>query len=51
MEPIRIAVLECSAAGIRTTDLGGSASTTEFTQATFGRVAAKLEAWNSLGSS
>ena len=43
------AVLECSAAGIRTPDLGGHASMTEFTSETIARVRAKLEAWRSLG--
>jgi 3-isopropylmalate dehydrogenase len=44
------AVLECSAAGIRTPDLGGHASTSEFTSETVSRVRAKLEAWQGLGS-
>jgi isocitrate/isopropylmalate dehydrogenase len=44
------AVLECTAAGIRTPDLGGHASTTEFTDETISRVRAKLDAWESLGS-
>jgi isocitrate/isopropylmalate dehydrogenase len=44
------AVLECTAAGIRTPDLGGHASTTEFTDETISRVRAKLEAWESLGA-
>ncbi|MFN8162124.1 MAG: isocitrate/isopropylmalate family dehydrogenase [Solirubrobacterales bacterium] len=43
------AVLECSAAGVRTPDLGGHASTTEFTAETVDRIRAKLEAWESLG--
>jgi isocitrate dehydrogenase (NAD+) len=43
------AVLECCAAGIRTPDLGGHASTTEFTDETIQRVQAKLTAWESLG--
>jgi isocitrate dehydrogenase (NAD+) len=37
------AVLECSAAGIRTPDLGGHASTSGFTSETVSRVRAKLE--------
>ncbi len=44
------AVLECSAAGIRTPDLGGHASTSGFTDETISRIAAKLEAWSSLGA-
>jgi isocitrate dehydrogenase (NAD+) len=41
-------VLECSAAGIRTPDLGGHASTSGFTDETIARIGAKLEAWSSL---
>ena len=41
------AVLECTAAGIRTPDLGGHASMSEFTAETVKRVKAKLEAWKS----
>jgi isocitrate/isopropylmalate dehydrogenase len=44
------AVLECSAAGVRTSDLGGHASTSEFTSETVARVRAKLEAGASLGA-
>ncbi len=44
------AVLECTAAGVRTPDLGGHASTTEFTDDVIARVRAKLEAWESLGA-
>jgi isocitrate dehydrogenase (NAD+) len=44
------AVLECSASGVRTPDLGGHASTTEFVDETIARVRAKLEAWSSLGN-
>jgi isocitrate dehydrogenase (NAD+) len=44
------AVLEATAAGIRTPDLGGHAGTTEFTDEVIGRVGAKLEAWSSLGA-
>jgi isocitrate/isopropylmalate dehydrogenase len=44
------AVLECSAAGIRTPDLGGHASMSGFTTETIARVRAKLEAWESLGA-
>jgi isocitrate dehydrogenase (NAD+) len=44
------AVLECSAAGVRTPDLGGHASTSVFVAETIDRVRAKLEAWSSLGT-
>jgi isocitrate/isopropylmalate dehydrogenase len=44
-------VLEATAAGIRTPDLGGHAGTTEFTSDVVGRVRTKLEVWSSLGSS
>jgi isocitrate/isopropylmalate dehydrogenase len=44
------AVLEATAAGVRTPDLGGHASTTEFTDEVIGRVRAKLEAWASPGA-
>jgi isocitrate dehydrogenase (NAD+) len=44
------AVLECSAAGVRTPDLGGHASMSGFTTETISRVEAKLEAWQSLGA-
>lgn len=40
--------LETIRAGIRTVDLGGQASTTEFTDAVIDRVRAKLEVWESL---
>ncbi|MEK6278266.1 MAG: hypothetical protein AABM29_09670 [Actinomycetota bacterium] len=50
MTPLRIVVLECSAAGVRTPDLGGHASTSEFVAETIDRVRAKLEAWSSLGT-
>jgi isocitrate dehydrogenase (NAD+) len=43
--------LEATAAGIKTFDLGGQATTTEFTDAVVERVATKLEIWSSLGSS
>jgi isocitrate/isopropylmalate dehydrogenase len=36
--------------GIRTTDLGGSSSTTEFTDKVIRRVTSKLEVWQALGS-
>jgi isocitrate/isopropylmalate dehydrogenase len=41
---IHEAVLECCAAGIRTPDLGGHASTSGFTEETIARIGAKLEA-------
>jgi isocitrate dehydrogenase (NAD+) len=43
-------VLEASAAGVRTPDLGGHARTTEFTDDVIERVRTKLEVWSSLGS-
>jgi isocitrate/isopropylmalate dehydrogenase len=42
-------VLEATAAGVRTVDLGGHAGTTEFTDEVVSRVRAKLEAWSALG--
>ena len=42
-------VLEATAAGVRTPDLGGHAGTTEFTADVVGRVQTKLEVWSSLG--
>jgi isocitrate/isopropylmalate dehydrogenase len=44
------AVLEATASGVRTPDLGGHATTTEFTTDVIARVRAKLDAWSSLGS-
>jgi isocitrate dehydrogenase (NAD+) len=44
-------VLEATAAGIRTPDLGGHASTSEFTSDVIGRVRTKLDVWSSLGAS
>jgi isocitrate dehydrogenase (NAD+) len=46
---IREASLEAVAAGIRTADLGGHATTTEFTDEVIGRVRSKLEVWATLG--
>jgi isocitrate/isopropylmalate dehydrogenase len=43
-------VLEASAAGVRTPDLGGHATTSEFTTEVIGRVRTKLDVWSSLGS-
>jgi isocitrate dehydrogenase (NAD+) len=45
------AALETVAAGIKTPDLGGHASTTTFTQAVIERLRAKLDAWAALGPS
>ena len=50
-EPARAiyeAVLETTAAGTRTPDLGGHAGTTEFTDAVIEQVRRKLEVWSSL---
>ena len=44
------AVLEATAAGVRTPDLGGHAGTTEFTSDVLARVRTKLEVWSALGS-
>jgi isocitrate dehydrogenase (NAD+) len=44
-------VLEATATGVRTPDLGGSATTTEFTSDVVGRVRTKIDIWSSLGSS
>ncbi len=44
------AVLETTAGGVRTPDLGGSATTTGFTDEVVSRVRTKLEAWSALGS-
>jgi isocitrate dehydrogenase (NAD+) len=44
------AVLECSAAGIRTPDLGGHAATSEVATEVVSRVRTKLEAWSALGA-
>jgi isocitrate/isopropylmalate dehydrogenase len=41
--------LEAVQSGIRTTDLGGSAHTTEFTDEVIRRVEGKLDVWESLG--
>jgi isocitrate dehydrogenase (NAD+) len=43
-------VLEATASGVRTPDLGGHASTSEFTSDVIGRVRTKLDVWSSLGS-
>jgi isocitrate/isopropylmalate dehydrogenase len=44
------AVLETAAAGIRTPDLGGGASTSGFTTEVVGRIATKIDIWSSLGT-
>jgi isocitrate/isopropylmalate dehydrogenase len=41
-------VLEATATGVRTADLGGHASTTEFTDEVIGRVRTKIDIWASL---
>ena len=41
--------LEAVSAGIRTADLGGHASTTEFTDEVISRIRSKLEVWATLG--
>jgi isocitrate/isopropylmalate dehydrogenase len=43
-------VLEATAAGVRTPDLGGHASTSEFTTDVVDRIRTKLEVWSSLGT-
>jgi isocitrate dehydrogenase (NAD+) len=43
-------VLETTATGIRTPDLGGSATTTGFTSEVVERVRTKIDIWSSLGS-
>jgi isocitrate dehydrogenase (NAD+) len=43
-------VLEATASGVRTHDLGGSAGTTEFTDDVIARVRTKIDVWSSLGS-
>jgi isocitrate dehydrogenase (NAD+) len=46
---VREACLEAVAAGVRTADLAGHASTTEFTDEVIGRIRSKLEVWATLG--
>jgi isocitrate/isopropylmalate dehydrogenase len=43
-------VLETVATGVKTLDLGGSASTTEFTDAVVDKVRTKVDVWSSLGA-
>ena len=45
------AVLEATATGVRTPDLGGHATTSEFTDEVVSRVRTKVDIWSSLGSS
>jgi isocitrate dehydrogenase (NAD+) len=45
------ATLETTAGGVKTFDLGGSATTTEFTDAVIDKIRTKVEIWSSLGSS
>jgi isocitrate dehydrogenase (NAD+) len=44
------AALEAIGSGCKTPDLGGNATTTEFTTEVVNRVATKIEVWSSLGS-
>jgi len=43
-------VFEAVSDGISTTDLGGAATTTEFTGEVIRRIKAKLEVWEALGN-
>jgi isocitrate/isopropylmalate dehydrogenase len=43
-------VLEATATGVRTFDLGGTASMSEFTDEVIGRVRTKIDIWSSLGT-
>src|SRR5215216_9903 len=43
--------LETTAGGVKTFDLGGNATTTEFTDAVVEKIRTKIEIWSSLGSS
>jgi isocitrate dehydrogenase (NAD+) len=42
-------VMEATAGGVRTTDIGGHSSTSEFTDEVISRVRTKLDIWSSLG--
>jgi isocitrate/isopropylmalate dehydrogenase len=42
-------VLETTAGGVKTIDLGGHATTTEFTDAVIDKVRTKVDIWDSLG--
>jgi isocitrate dehydrogenase (NAD+) len=44
------AVFEACATGVKTPDLGGSATMSEFTDEVVTRVRTKVEIWSSLGS-
>jgi 3-isopropylmalate dehydrogenase len=44
------AVLEAVGSGVRTPDLGGSSTTTEFTTDVIARVRTKIDVWSSLGT-
>ena len=44
------AVLEATATGVRTPDLGGHATTSEFTDEVVSRVRTKVDIWSSLGA-
>jgi isocitrate/isopropylmalate dehydrogenase len=46
---IREACLEAVSGGVRTADLGGHASTSDFTDEVIGRVRSKLDVWAALG--
>jgi isocitrate/isopropylmalate dehydrogenase len=46
---IREAALETVSAGVRTADLSGHASTTEYTDEVGSRIRSKLEVWATLG--
>ena len=50
-DAIVAAVFETTAGGTKTFDLGGHATTTEFTDAVIEKVRTKVEIWSSLGSS
>jgi isocitrate/isopropylmalate dehydrogenase len=43
-------VLEATATGTKTVDLGGHATTTEFTDAVVEKVRTKVDVWSSLGA-
>jgi isocitrate/isopropylmalate dehydrogenase len=45
---IREAALETVSAGVRTSDLGGHASTSEYVDEVIARVRTKLDVWSSL---
>jgi len=43
-------VLETTAGGVKTIDLGGHAGTTEFTDAVVEKIRTKVDIWSTLGS-